>query len=484
MSNTDDLSMKLEAMNISNDIKDDESNDKAYILLKIIEIGGLVILNLSMKEIVNLFSITKQYKSLKLIPQIILTRTMTNSLKEKFDNHSIPSFEIASLPAYPCNVKDLKKSHQLIKSLKCCFCLRAMLCSFSKVSSVSMSKGHDESSYNFKITKGTGRKVSVKVTGEFCNIEDEESFFHHNGEFFSIMPATCEFCNTTNCRLCGEFSDCKECGSTICGNCEDSYFICSMCNGFYCENCDSDFVTCEGCSEIICNKCIYEDSSAAMCSLCENYRCRDCDDFTSCEGCNELFCNDCAGEDCRNCEECGTLYCPDCSDEVRACSGCQTCLCMDCFDDSESVVCNECDSFFCDDCYEGRTKACSDCSNFYCLSSAAQWKKCKKCNLNPEVCNDCRIDFFVQCKMCDKLSICLNCSTKTDSCCKGKGKSKKRCNKKHKTEAGASTATTNPQLVDVLPPLLPVSDSENDVLSEHNESTVVNDESLKSSTKE
>ena len=405
---------------------------------------------------------------------------MTCGLKEKFDNHSIPSFEIASLPAYPCNKKDLKKVHSLIKSLKCCFCLRAMLGSFSKVSSVSMSKGCDESSYIFKITQGSARRVSVKVTGEFCNIEDEESFFHHNGEFFSIMPATCNFCDRTSCRLCGEYNDCSECGSAICGSCEDSCFECSICDGCYCENCESEIVSCDGCGEIICNKCIDLEDGANVCSLCETQYCSSCDEFSCCEQCDELICSDCARDDCYTCDECGSFFCVDCKDDIKSCDGCQKCLCTDCHENSQSVTCNGCDSFYCDDCADSSTRACLHCSNFYCLASAATWKKCKKCH--SDVCDDCRGDYFARCKTCNKLSLCLDCSKKTDSCCKGKGK--KRRYKKHKLAAGTNTPI--PLLIDDLPPLIPV--SENDESSEiptieHNESTITNDESLKSLTK-
>lgn len=502
MSNADDLSMALEAMNItnnsfkkinssdtcsnddSNDISDEsdasiplfinnddnndiseECNDITSILIKVIEIGGVVILYLEPKEIINIFSITKEFKSLKLIPQVILSRAMTCGLKEKFDNHSIPSFEITNLPAYPCNKKDLKKVHSLIKSLKCCFSLRMMLGSFSKVSSVSMSKGCDESSYIFKITKGSARRVSVKVTGEFCNIEDEESFFHHNGEFFSIMPATCNFCDRTSCRLCGEYNDCSECGSAICGSCEDSYFECSICENCYCENCDSEFVTCDGCCEIICSKCIDYEDAATVCYSCDSQYCSSCEDFNICEQCDEQFCSDCAGDDRCTCYECGSFYCVDCKDDIKSCDECQKCLCVDCYENSQSVTCSGCDSFYCDECADCSTRACSHCNNFYCLASAETWKKCKKCNF-AQVCDDCRGDYFARCKTCNKLSLCLDCSSKTDSCCKGKRKHKKKWNKKHKLAAG-----TNPLLID-------------NPVSENNESTTRNDESLKSLTKE
>jgi len=387
-----------------------------------------------------------------------------------------------------------------------------MLGSFSKVSSVSMSKGCDESSYIFKITKGTARRVSVKVTGEFCNIEDEESFFHHNGEFFSIMPAKCSFCegdqiisssslsllpsslllpslsslssslssllsSVTNCRLCGEYSDCKECGSAMCGSCVEDSFVCSMCEDCYCENCDSDFVTCDGCDDQICSNCADEEYGASVCSLCETQYCSSCADFICCEQCDEQICSNCAeNSECCTCDECGSFYCVDCKDDINSCDGCQKCICSDCCENS--VTCSGCDSFYCEECADCSTRACSHCNNFYCLASAVTWKKCKKCHSDPQVCDDCRGDYFVRCKMCKKLSLCLECSNKTDSCCKGK--KKRKWKKKHV-----------PKSTDDLPPLIPVSENDESYgesleipAVKDDGSTVTNDESLKSLTKE
>ena len=97
------------------------SNDD--ILLKVLEIGDILLVYTSMKDIVNLFSINKVYNAVSLVPEVVLQRTMSEYMKRRFDG-PLQSFGIVSLPKYPYSLNDLKSSYQVMKNLKCCFCMR------------------------------------------------------------------------------------------------------------------------------------------------------------------------------------------------------------------------------------------------------------------------------------------------------------------------------------------------------------------------
>lgn len=323
-----DSKMKTLVINESNiNENNDNKNNNSDTLLKIIEIGSLVIMYLpTIEDILSLFSISNQFNSRMLIPLEILERTIEQLFREKFRNrydylerNLVPPFQV-DLPSYPCTLKDLKNCHLVIKSIKCCFCLRAMFDSFSKVTSVAIEKEseNDPPSYILKISVGTNdRKVCLSITGSFCDGDVDEPV---NGDCFTIDAAECSFCETVNCGYCGDYVVCSACKASICGSC-DEFVRCSCCNEIVCSNCDPSYVVCEGCNAFFCEDCQYEQS-CQQCSYCES-----------------SFCEECTDQDANACVQCGGFYCGNCDGDYQICNDCGQCICNICFEDGDSVCC-------------------------------------------------------------------------------------------------------------------------------------------------